>query len=44
MVGQRGQYLGGSVGVDWNHVLGSLFDLELDVELSLQGGNAVLAC
>lgn len=33
-------YLGGSIGVDGDHVLNSLFDFELDVELSLQGSNA----
>ena len=36
------QYLGGSIGVDGDHVLGSLFDLELYVELSLQGRDALL--
>ena len=35
------QYLGGSISVDGDHVLGSLFDLELYVELSLQGRDAV---
>lgn len=35
-------YLGGSVGVDGDHVFNSLFDFELDVELSLQGSDAFL--
>lgn len=35
-------YLGGSIGVDGNHVLNSLFDFELDVELPLQGSDAFL--
>ena len=35
-------YLGGSVGVDGDHVFDSLFDFELDVELSLQGSDAFL--
>lgn len=35
-------YLGGSVRVDRYHVLNALLDLELDVELPLQGGNALL--
>ena len=34
-------YLGGAIGVDGDHVLGALFDLELNVELAFQGGNAV---
>lgn len=37
-------YLGGSIGVDGDHVFDSLFDLELYVELSLQGSDAVLVC
>lgn len=37
-------YLGGPVGVHLNHVLGALFDLELDVVLSFQGGEAAAAC
>lgn len=35
-------YLGGSIGVDGDHVLNSLFDFELDVQLSLQGSDAFL--
>lgn len=35
-------YFGGSIGVDGDHVLNSLFDFELDVELPLQGSNAFL--
>lgn len=35
-------YLRRSIGVDWYHVLDPLFDFELDVELSLQGGDALL--
>ena len=33
-------YLGGPVGVHQNHILCTLLDLELDVVLSLQGGQA----
>lgn len=36
-------YLGGPVGVHQNHVLGTLFDLQLDVILSFQGGQAAAA-
>ncbi len=36
-------YLGGPVGVHQNHVLGALFDLELDVILPFQGGQAAAA-
>lgn len=36
-------HLGGPVGVHLNHVLGTLFDLELDVILSFQGGQAAAA-
>lgn len=35
-------YLGRSIGVDGDHVFNSLFDFELDVELSLQGSDAFL--
>lgn len=35
-------HLGGSVGVDGDHVLNSLFDFELNVELPLQGSDAFL--
>lgn len=35
-------YLCGSIGVDGDHVFNSLFDFELDVELSLKGGDAFL--
>lgn len=35
-------YLGRSIGIDGDHVLNSLFDFELDVELSLQGSDAFL--
>lgn len=35
-------YLGGSIGVDGNHVFNSLLDFELDVELPLQRGDAFL--
>lgn len=35
-------YLGRSVGVDRYHVFNALFDFELDVELPLQGGDALL--
>lgn len=35
-------YLRRSIGVDRYHVLDPLFDFELDVELSLQGGDALL--
>lgn len=35
-------YLGSSVRVDWDHVFNALFDFELDVELPLQGGDALL--
>lgn len=35
-------YLCRSIGVDRYHVLDPLFDFELDVELSLQGGDALL--
>lgn len=37
-------YLGGPVGVHLNHVLGTLFNLELNVVLSFQGGEAAAAC
>lgn len=36
-------YLGGPVGVHLNHVLGALFDLELDVVLSFEGSQAATA-
>lgn len=36
-------YLGGSIGVHQNHVLCALFDLELNVILSFQGGQAAVA-
>lgn len=35
-------YLGGSVGVHLDHVLSALFDLELNVILSFQGGEAAI--
>lgn len=35
-------YLGRSVRVDRYHVFYALFDFELDVELPLQGGDALL--
>lgn len=35
-------YLGRSVGVNRDHVFYALFDFELDVELPLQGGDALL--
>ena len=36
-------YLGGDVGVHLDHVLGPLFDLQLDVVLLLQGSEATAA-
>lgn len=36
-------YLGGPVGVHQNHVLCTLLDLELNVVLSFQGGEAAAA-
>lgn len=36
-------YLGGSIRVHQNHVLCPLFDLQLDVILSLQGSQAAAA-
>lgn len=35
-------YLGNPIGVDGDHVLCPLFDLQFDVELSLQSLNPVL--
>lgn len=35
-------YLGGTVGVDGDHILDSLLDFELDVELPLQRCDALL--
>lgn len=35
-------YLGGAIGVDWDHVLHPLLDFELNVKLPLKGGDALL--
>ena len=36
------QYLGDSIGINGDHLLCSLFTLELDVELALQSRDPVL--
>lgn len=40
--GVSGNDLGSTAGIDWDHVLRSLLDLQLDVQLPLQGCDSVL--